>query len=129
MATAALKQDHASAGDLAVLDELNAAYVRSVDKADVRWFDENLTADFLNTNPDGTLIDRAQFLAQIGRGSTVTDIWPEDVRIRLMGDFAVIHARTVYRKPDGQPGAGRYTDIWARRDSRWLCVAAHVSRA
>ena len=129
MATAALKQEEASAGDLAVLDQLNAAYVRSVDKADVRWFDENLTADFLNTNPDGTLIERAQFLAQIGRGSTVADIRPEDVRIRLMGDFAVIHARTAYRKADGQPGAGRYTDIWARRDGRWLCVAAHVSRA
>jgi ketosteroid isomerase-like protein len=129
MATAALKENQTGAGDLAVLDELNAAYVRSVDKADVRWFDENLTADFLNTNPDGTLVDRAAFLAQIGRGSTVTDIRPEDVRIRLMGDFAVIHARTVYRKPDGQPGAGRYTDIWARRDGRWLCVGAHVSRA
>jgi ketosteroid isomerase-like protein len=129
MATAALKQGPASAGDLAVLDRLNAAYVQSVDRADVRWFEENLTADFLNTNPDGSLIDRAQFLAQIGRGSTVADIRPEDVRIRLMGDFAVIHARTVYRKSDGQPGAGRYTDIWARRDGRWLCVAAHVSRA
>ena len=129
MATAALKQEQASAGDLAGLDQLNAAYVRSVDKADVRWFDENLSPDFLNTNPDGSLIDRAQFLAQIGRGSTVADIRPEDVRIRLMGDFAVIHARTVYRKPDGEPGAGRYTDIWARRDGRWLCVAAHVSRA
>ena len=129
MATAALKQEQASAGDLAVLDQLNAAYVRSVDNADVRWFDENLSGDFLNTNPDGSLIDRAQFLAQIGRGSTVVDIEPQDVRIRIMGDFAVIHARTVYRKPDGEPGAGRYTDIWARRDGRWLCVAAHVSRA
>ena len=94
MATAALKQEQASAGDLAVLDQLNAAYVRSVDKADVRWFDENLSGDFLNTNPDGSLIDRAQFLAQIGRGSTVVDIEPQDVRIRIMGDFAVIHART-----------------------------------
>jgi len=23
---------------------------------------------------------------------------------------------------------GRYTDIWARRNGRWLCVAAHVTR-
>jgi ketosteroid isomerase-like protein len=50
------------------------------------------------------------------------------VKIRLFGDFAIIHAKTVYRKPDGQSGAGRYTDIWMRRDGRWRCVAAHVTR-
>jgi ketosteroid isomerase-like protein len=53
---------------------------------------------------------------------------PRDVRIRIFGDFAIIHAKTVYRKADGQGGAGRYTDIWQRRDGRWLCVAAHVTR-
>jgi ketosteroid isomerase-like protein len=52
----------------------------------------------------------------------------EEVCIRIFGDMALIHARTRYRKPDGQPGAGRYTDTWLRRGSRWLCVAAHVTR-
>jgi hypothetical protein len=42
---------------------------------------------------------------------------------------ALIHARTTYTKEDGRAGAGRYTDIWQRRDGRWLCVAAHVTRA
>jgi len=51
-----------------------------------------------------------------------------DVRIRRMGDLAIIHAQTSYTKGDGQPGKGRYTDIWARRNGRWLCVAAHVTR-
>jgi ketosteroid isomerase-like protein len=45
-----------------------------------------------------------------------------------MGDFAIIHAQTRYVKGDGEPGKGRYTDIWARKDGRWLCVAAHVTR-
>jgi ketosteroid isomerase-like protein len=51
-----------------------------------------------------------------------------DVNIRLMGDFAIIHARTTYDAPDGRPGAGRYTDVWARRQGRWLAVSAHVTR-
>jgi hypothetical protein len=38
------------------------------------------------------------------------------------------HARTTYRKAGGEAGAGRYTDIWARRGGRWVCVAAHVGR-
>ena len=50
------------------------------------------------------MIDRAAFLAQIGRGSPVKDIREHDVKIRLFGDFAVIKARTSYKKPDGSAG-------------------------
>ncbi len=114
--------------DLTVLADLNRNYIRSVDEADVRWFDAHLADDFHNTNPDGSLIDRAAFLAQIGRGSPVTDIREHDVKIRLLGDFAIIHARTTYKKPDGTTGAGRYTDDWQRRPEGWRCVSAHVSR-
>jgi len=86
----------------AKLHELNRNYIRSVDEADVAWFDANLAADFFNTNPDGTFIDRKAFLAQIGRGSSVKNIREHDVLIRILGDFAIIHARTSYQKPDGR---------------------------
>lgn len=111
------------------LGKLNDDYIRSVATSDVKRFEELLAKDFLNANPDGTLSDRGQFLAQIARLANVTGLKCEDVVIRVMGDFAIIHGRTTYRKPDGQPGAGRYTDIWALRDGNWLCVAAHVTRA
>ena len=114
---------------LATLRELNHNYVRSVDQADVAWFDQHLAQDFMNTNPDGRLIDRADFLAQIGRGSPVKHIREHDVRIRLLGDFAIIHARTSYTKPDGSPGAGWYTDDWHLQPEGWRCVSAHVSRS
>lgn len=118
-----------SASDLATLEELNRNYIRSVSEADVRWFDAHLSDDFVNSNPDCSLVDRAGFLAQIGRGSTVRNLGIEDVRIRILGEVALIHARTTYTKADGQPGAGRYTDVWAQRGGRWLCVAANVTRA
>ena len=56
---------------LETLRDLNHNYVRSVDQADVGWFDRHLAPGFMNTNPDGTVLDRAAFLAQIGRGSPV----------------------------------------------------------
>ena len=118
-----------TASDLEILHELNHNYIRSVEHSDVGWFDANLADDFLNSNPDGTLVDRAGFLAQIGKKSPVTNIREEDVHIVIRGDFAFIHARTTYVRPDGQPGAGRYTDIWWKRNRRWLCVSAHVTRA
>ena len=110
------------------LRKLNDDYIRSVATSDVKRFDEILTPDFLNSNPDGSLVDKKQFLAQISKRAAVSNLQCEDVRIRVMGDFAIIHGRTTYRKPDGQPGAGRYTDMWSLRNGQWLCVAAHVTR-
>jgi ketosteroid isomerase-like protein len=120
--------EHASAADLQTLQALNDGYIRSVRTSDVAWFDENLAPDFMNSNPDGSLAERAGFLAQIARPCPVSDFEAEDVRIRLLGDLAIIHGRTVYRKPGGQPAAGRYTDVWCRRGERWLCVSADVTR-
>ncbi len=114
--------------DTATLQELNRGYIRSVQAGDVRWFEEHLAEDFLNSNPDGSLVDRPGFLAQIARPTAISNLQAEEVRIRIIGEVAIIHAGTAYKRPDGQAAAGRYTDIWARRQGRWLCVAAHVTR-
>src|SRR5262245_29123623 len=113
----------------AKLQQLNRNFVRSVEEADVAWFDANLAADFLNTNPDGSLIDRKAFLAQIGRGSTVKNIREHDVMIRILGGFAIFPARSTAMNPEGTRGAGRYTDDCQFRDGRWQCVSAHFTRA
>jgi hypothetical protein len=70
--------------DREILSDLNRNYVRSVDAADTAWFDANLASDFLNTNPDGALIDRNAFIVQIGRGSSVKNIREHDVIIRIL---------------------------------------------
>jgi ketosteroid isomerase-like protein len=114
--------------DLGILEQLNRDYIRSVQHSDVRRFDQILAEDFLCSNPDGSLVDRAGFLAQTARPVTIKDLEAHDVRIRMMGDVAIIHARTTYTLPDGRAGSGRYTDVWARRRGGWLCVSAHVTR-
>ena len=114
--------------DTDTLRRLNQNYVRSVQESDVGYFEEALAEDFLSSRPDGALVDRAAFLAQIARPAGISNLEAHDVRIRLLGDTAIIHARTTYTKPDGQAGAGRYTDVWAKKEGRWLCVAAHVTR-
>jgi len=116
------------ANDADILQELNEGYIRSVQTSDARWFEANLAEDFLNSNPDGSLADRDGFLAQIAKPAAISNFAAEDVRIRILGDIAVIHGRTTYIRKDGQAAAGRYTDVWARRQGQWLCVAAHVTR-
>jgi ketosteroid isomerase-like protein len=118
-----------SPSDLAALTALNQDYLRSVQMSDARRFDEILAPDFLCSNPDGSLVDRAGFLAQTARPVTISNLQARDVVVRILGDVALIHARTTYTLADGREGRGRYTDVWARRQGRWLCVSAHVTRA
>ena len=127
MQSTTLQAVAANGSDLDILTHLNLDYIRSVEESDVRWFDTNLAPDFMNSNPDGSLVDRQGFLNQIARGAGVSDIRVHHVIIRIMGDLAIIHAATSYKTPTGSL-KGRYTDIWSRHDRGWLCVAAQVTR-
>ena len=89
--------------DLDTLTALNRDYIASVQNADVKRFGEILSDDFLNTNPDGSLVDKAGFLKQIAPPARIADLACHDVNVRVMGDFAVIHARTRYTLLDGKP--------------------------
>ena len=123
-----MKADTALQSDIGVLTALNRDYIQSVQHGDVRLFDEILADDFLCSNPDGSLVDKNQFLAQTARPVTITGLEAQDVRVRILGDVAIIHARTSYTTAGGGQRYGRYTDVWARRDGRWLAVSAHVTR-
>ncbi len=114
--------------DLTTLLELNQDYIRSVQSSDVRRFQEILADDFLCSLPDGSLIDRARFLEQTALPVKISNLEAHDVNVRLLGDFAIVHARTTFIALDGRAASGRYTDVWARRDGRWLAVSAHVTR-
>lgn len=126
--TAAVVAGGPSPPDGARLADLNQHYIRAVQESDVRWFEANLAPEFVNVDADGAFIDRAAFLAFIGRPSAVSNLRAEDVRIQVVGDVGIIHARTAYTRSDGAAGAGRYTDIWWRAAPSWRCVSAHVTR-
>ena len=118
----------ATQSDHDILAALNTDYINSVQHSDVKRFDEILAPEFYCSNPDGSLIDRAAFLAQTAKPVTISNLRAEDVLIRIIGDFALIHARTAFTRPDGSAGGGRYTDGYARINGRWLAVFAHVTR-
>jgi len=128
MSAVALHSNAATESDHEALTRLNRDYIDAVQNSDVARFDEILAEDFLCSHPDGSLVDRATFLTQTAQPVAIRDLAAQDVVVRLLGDVAIIHAATRYLKPDGGEGRGRYTDVWARRGGRWLCVSAHVTR-
>ena len=80
--------------DIDELTLLNRDYVASVQNSDVKRFAEILADDFYCTNPDKSFVDRAGFLRQTAVPVTIKNLEAHDVRIRVMGDFAIIHAAT-----------------------------------
>jgi ketosteroid isomerase-like protein len=114
--------------DLQTLTNLNADYIRSVQNSDVARFDQILADDFLCSNPDGSLVERAALLEQVALPAKISTLEAHDLKVRIISDTAIIHAQTSNIAADGRPGSGRYTDVWARRNGRWLCVSAHVTR-
>ena len=93
---------------------MNDDYIHSVQYSDVRRFDELLADDFLCSDSAGALLDRRAFLEHTAQPVPFTDLTVHDVNVRLLGNFAIIHARTTYNLRDGGAGASRYTDVWAR---------------
>jgi hypothetical protein len=110
--------------DIDKLTVLNRDFVASVQNSDVRRFDEILAP----ANPDKSLVDRAAFLEQTAKPVGIKNLQADDVKIRILGDFAIIHAAYSYTTPDGQQAHGRYTDSWAKQNGKWLAVSAHVTR-
>src|SRR5712664_2698869 len=109
--------------DVDELTVLNRDYVASVQNCDVKRFDQILAQDFYCSNPDKSLVDRSGFLKQTAVPVTIRNLRAEDVKIRVLGDFAIIHAATCYTMADGQEARGRYTDCWAKQNGRWLAVS------
>ena len=128
MQTATPTADEANSTDLEVLLELNRNYVRSALESDVNWYAENLSEDFYITAPDGVLLNREAFLKRIANPYPGTHAEPVNVMVRILGDVAIIHSGYKDTMLNGNPSYGRYTDIYERRNGRWLCVAAHFMR-
>lgn len=127
--TAVVAEEVGRSADDAELSQLNRDYVRAVEERNPHWFDEHLANDFTNTYADGTFADRAEFIARVARDSGLSNRRLLEVAVRRMGDFAIIHARTISNTSSGADVFTRYTDIWARRDGRWVCVSAQLTRS
>jgi glutaredoxin/ketosteroid isomerase-like protein len=117
----------AVASDIEQLTALNAEYIHSDQFRDVDRYQELLAGDYRATLPDLAFRDKTQFLRMLSDAPRpFTDLQAHDLEIRILGDVALIHGRVTFNQLDGTPGRARYTDTWARRDGRWLCVAADV---
>ncbi len=69
--------------------------------------------DFVSTNPDGLFVHRAAYLPLVPALPTVSQLKGDDVTIRVLGDFAIVHTHISWRWENGIPGHGRFADNYA----------------
>jgi ketosteroid isomerase-like protein len=110
------------------LQRLNQEYVDAFMQADVGWYRDNLAEDFVCIESDGTLLGKEEFLRGAARGPDVATYTLEDVRIRMYGDVALVHATGSFTRRDGSRGTSRYTDVYALRNGRWRAISAQITR-
>ena len=104
--------------------------VEAAKKQDTAAFDRILADDFIETNADSLMFDKAQVLAAIPQVAQSSYEFSE-VKARFFGDTAVMTFRQNSKgKFQGQDFSGDYREtlVWVKRDGRWQIVAAHVSR-
>jgi ketosteroid isomerase-like protein len=90
-----------------------------------------LDGDFVLTDYDGSVMNKAQFLASIRDSSNqLTVEVSADMQLHVHGDTVVVTGATHEKGTlKGKPyqHQGRFTDTWIKKSGQWLCVASQLS--
>ena len=113
---------------VAILTRLNRGYIDAFMQADVQWYRANLADDFVCIESDGSVLDKEAFLRNASSGPDVATYRLEDVRIRMFGHVALVHATGRFTRRDGSRGTSRYTDVYVLGNGAWKAVSAQVTR-
>lgn len=116
-------------------EELHATELRwdnALVAADKTTLNEVLGDEFIYTAPNGSMTTKQQILENIGKAGPrqMKANRTEDVAIRLLGESAVMTGRYIEEGIyTGKPYSieTRYTDMYTRRNGRWVAIAAHAS--
>ena len=112
------------ADDVAILEQLNRDYIHSDENSDAKRFSEFLAEDFITQTP-GVTRNREEYLEYIAKPRPLKNIVLHEVKVRILGDVALIHGRVTYTMiASGEEQGALYTDVYQKREGTWLCVAA-----
>jgi len=101
-------------------------------KKDVAVYDRLLADDFMLTGPNGNLVTKAQFTAELKSGEDIVfSSTLSDMKVRVYGDTVVVtyveKAKETFKGLDVS-GTSRWTDTWVKRGASWHCVASQGSK-
>ncbi|HET6177635.1 MAG TPA: nuclear transport factor 2 family protein [Candidatus Sulfotelmatobacter sp.] len=126
----AFAQD-STVADRSKLIALENAWNQAQIHRDGKALTELLADKFIYTDWDGTVMNKAKFIADIKDDSTqMTLVANDDVEVYFYPGVAIVagayHAKgTTQGKPFDH--YGRFTDTWIVSHDEWKCVASHTN--
>lgn len=121
----------ATAADETKILALENAWNQAQLHHDAAALDQLLPATFVNTDYDGTVMNKTQFLADLKDSAYQASlVVNQDVKVYSYSDAAVVtgtyHTKGKY-KGQAFEHWGRFTDTWLFQNGVWQCVASHSS--
>lgn len=114
------------------IENLESQWRTALIENDVATVNRLLADDYLGINPNGTLETKADALAQRRSGTVkFSSIEPENLKVRVYGDTAVVTSRVQVAGHDGDrdiSGLYHYTRVYSRRGGAWKVVSFEASR-
>jgi ketosteroid isomerase-like protein len=114
------------------LDALNRKWMESYVNRDVAFLERHIADDYVGTFPDGTVLDKQSEIDALSSGAVILEeMRANEMSVRVYGEAAVITGRsTIKAQVKGQDESGeyRFTDVWVKRNDRWVAVASQVTR-
>src|SRR5262249_30288888 len=111
--------------------ETGARMDRGFQNRDKAALDRILAADFIFTDDEGAVYDKAQYIEAATKIIKVDSYDTDDNTVRVYGDTAVVTGRWTGRMTiDGKDASGsfRYTDTFVKRQGRWQVIASQDTR-
>ena len=98
---------------------------------DPKALNDLVSSSFVYTDYDGTVMNKAQFMADLRdpsyRASLITN---DDIRVFPYENVAIVigryHTKGVYKSKPFEH-FGRFTDSWIYQNSKWQCIASHTT--
>jgi ketosteroid isomerase-like protein len=114
------------------LIKLEEGWADAAVKGDVGFEDRTLADDYMDTDEEGTVTPKAQFIADLKSGDVkFTSMANDDYKVRVYGKAAVVTYReTIKGQFKGRDISGLYreTDTWVKGAGGWQCVVSHESK-
>jgi hypothetical protein len=110
------------------LTEIEARLAATYKAGDCDGWGAMLAPDWSVTHITGQVITRDQAIRSCKAPDVKIDtLVSDDLAVRAYGEAAVVTGRTT-ASAGGQTVVLRFTDLFVRRDGRWLAVASHATR-
>jgi ketosteroid isomerase-like protein len=111
---------------------LNRRWMQAYVERDTEFLERHLAEEYVSTFPDGAVLDKKSEIESLKSGAvTIFSMQPSETNVRIYGEVAIITGQSTIRAKVGgreESGEFRFTDVWTKRDHRWLAVASHVTR-